>query len=199
MKRGSTRRGAPFLRAHRARRFCSPKGLLFYFSRTVRECALRGIFSFSKENIPLTPPRERLRLAVSGLNDFYASGVEVPAWRHCFARRQWFCKTICLCSYHPLLRSRWRLCCLTDAAHPLRVPLCTALALRSVCSPSSCKLPMCGVKGQGPLRSLGGLRGIFSHMREYPPYPVQRLRRCLPRGTSAANLSHLCEQEGVFL
>ena len=71
--------------------------------------------------------------------------------------------------------------------------------LRSACSSSSCKLPMCGVKGQGPLRSLGGLRGIFSHMREYPPYPVQRLRRCLPRGTSAANLSHLCEQEGVFL
>ena len=26
--------------------------------------------------------------------------------------------------YYPLLRSRWRLCCLTDAAHPLRVPLC---------------------------------------------------------------------------
>ena len=24
-----------------------------------------------------------------------------------------------LCSYYPLLRSRWRLCCLTDAAHPL--------------------------------------------------------------------------------
>ena len=75
----------------------------------------------------------------------------------------------------------------------------TVPALRSVCSPSSCKLPMCGVKGQDPLRSLGGLRGIFSHVREYPPYPVQRLRRCLPRGTSAANLSHLCEQEGVFL
>ena len=47
-------------------------------------------------------PRERLRLAVSSSNDFCASGVEVPAWRHCFARRQWFCKTICLCSYHPL-------------------------------------------------------------------------------------------------
>ena len=28
------------------------------------------------------------------------------------------------CSYHPLLRSRWRLCCLTDAAHPLRVIRC---------------------------------------------------------------------------
>ena len=44
-----------------ARRFCRPKGLLFYFFRTVRECALRGIFSFEKENIPLTPPRERTR------------------------------------------------------------------------------------------------------------------------------------------
>ena len=37
-----------------------------------------------------------------------------------------------------------------------------------------------GVKGQGPLRSLGGPRGIFSHVREYPPFPVQRLRRCFP-------------------
>ena len=29
-----------------------------------------------------------------------------------------------VCFYYPLLRSRWRLCRLTDAAHPLRVPLC---------------------------------------------------------------------------
>ena len=28
-----------------------------------------------------------------------------------------------------------------------------------------------GVKGQGPLRSLGGLRGPFSHVREWPPFP----------------------------
>ena len=34
------------------------------------------------------------------------------------------CKTICLCFYYPLLRSRWQLCCLTVAAHPVRVPLC---------------------------------------------------------------------------
>ena len=114
-------------------------------------------------------------------------------------------------SYYPLLRSRWRLCRLTDAVHSLRVPLCpscrstayfpsteepinaasaamplfrkqsaaevTSLAphgskarlktvtnrrdswrshvhrtrLRSACNSSSCKLPMCGVKGQGPL------------------------------------------------
>ena len=28
-----------------------------------------------------------------------------------------------------------------------------------------------GVKGQSPLRSLGGSRGPFSHVREWPPYP----------------------------
>ena len=30
------------------------------------------------------------------------------------------------------------------------------------------------VKGQGPLRSLGGPRGIFSHVREYPPFFAPR-------------------------
>ncbi len=34
--------------------------------------------------------------------------------------------------------------------------------LRSACNSSSCKLPMCGVKGQGPLRSLGGSKGGHS-------------------------------------
>ena len=29
-----------------------------------------------------------------------------------------------------------------------------------------------GVKGQSPLRSLGGPRGPFSHVREWPPLPV---------------------------
>ena len=47
----------------------------------------------------------------------------------------------------------------------------TAPTLRSACSPSSYRLPMCGVKGRRPLRSLGGPRGPFSHAREYPPYP----------------------------
>ncbi len=150
----------------------------------------------------------------------------------------------------PLLRSRWRLCCLTDAAHPLRVPLCpscrsasnhllptmhTVSIMRTAASEAMplrqaipglieseversyvrvmnrrqsdsedrsksnrldikqgrhlirqalqfFELLACngGVKGQGPLRSLGGPRGIFSHVREYPPFPVQRLRRCFP-------------------
>ena len=48
--------------------------------------------------------------------------------------------------------------------------------LRSVCSSSSCKPAMCGVKGQCPLRSLGGSRGPVSHVREWPPFP-HSLRR----------------------
>ena len=41
-----------------------------------------------------------------------------------------------------------------------------------------------GGKGQGPLRSLGGPRGIFSHVREYPPYFGQRRWRCPPPALS---------------
>ena len=37
-----------------------------------------------------------------------------------------------------------------------------------------------GVKGQGPLRSLGGPRGIFSHVREYPPFFTPRTVRGTP-------------------
>ena len=47
-----------------------------------------------------------------------------------------------------------------------------------------------GVKGQSPLRSLGGPRGPFSHVREWPPYSVQRPRRCSPLQT-ARSLFHL--------
>ena len=47
----------------------------------------------------------------------------------------------------------------------------TAPSLRSACSSSSYRLPMCGVKGRRPLRSLGGPRGPFSHVREWPPFP----------------------------
>ncbi len=65
----------------------------------------------------------------------------------------------------------------------------------------SFKLQTANVRGQGarPLAFSWGDKGVFSHVREYPPYPVQRLRRCLPRGTSAANPSHLCEKGGSFL
>ena len=72
-----------------------------------------------KENGPFGTPRERLRLAVSGLDDFYASGMKMPA-RGVAALALLYDLAY---FYYSLLRSRWRLCCLTDAAHPLRVPL----------------------------------------------------------------------------
>ena len=39
---------------------------------------------------------------------------------------RWVLRYDLICSYYPLLRSRWRLCRLTDAVHPLRVPLCSS-------------------------------------------------------------------------
>ena len=39
----------------------------------------KGVFSFAKETTPFGTPRERLRLAVSDLNDSYASGMGMPA------------------------------------------------------------------------------------------------------------------------
>ncbi len=56
------------------------------FAQVRRICRLRaagakGIFSFAKENIPFGPPRERLRLAVSGLNNSDVSEVKVPRAR----------------------------------------------------------------------------------------------------------------------
>ena len=65
------------LRAHRARGFCSPKGLLLSLHRAGGES--KGPFSFAKENGPFGTPRERLRLAVQSLNDLCASGMRLPA------------------------------------------------------------------------------------------------------------------------
>ena len=67
------------LRAHRARGFCSPKGLLLSLHRAGGES--KGAFSFAKENAPFGTPRERLRLAVSGLNNSDVSEVKVPRAR----------------------------------------------------------------------------------------------------------------------
>ena len=44
--------------------------------------------------------------------------------------------------------------------------------LRSVCSSSSCKLPMSGVEGNTPRLSLGVPKGVFSLEREYPLCPA---------------------------
>ena len=56
------------------------------FAQARRICRLwaagaKGIFSFAKENIPFGTPRERLRLAVSGLNNSDVSEVKVPRAR----------------------------------------------------------------------------------------------------------------------
>ena len=94
-------------------------GLLF--PAPCRERGKGRDISFSKRDIPpFHPPREnfhckRVARRAAMLADCTAHSAALP-------------RLVLLydlpCSYHPLLRSRWRLCCLTDAAHPLRVPLC---------------------------------------------------------------------------
>ena len=80
-------------------------------------------FSFPRKKTGgVTVQKKGVGLAVSGSNDLYASGMKMIA-RGVAALAllddlAYF--------YYPLLRSRWRLCCLTDAVHPLRVPLCPA-------------------------------------------------------------------------
>ncbi len=72
------------------RRICRP-----------RAAGAKGIFSFAKENIPFGTPRERLRLAVSGLNNSDVSEVKVPRARRSrvsIARRFASASTIRCCA-----------------------------------------------------------------------------------------------------
>ena len=94
--------------------------------------------------------------------------------RHCCARTQSAARLPSLAP-HGVRRGCW----MNRLAGTRGEATYTALTLRSACSHSSCKPAMCGVKGQSPSRSLGGPRGPFSHVREWPPYSVQRHRRCL--------------------
>ena len=52
-----------------------------------------------------------------------------------------------------------------------------------------------GVKGQSPLRSLGGPRGIFSHVREYPPYPQPHTVREKAAASSGCSPSAPCAEK----
>ena len=54
-----------------------------------------------------------------------------------------------------------------------------------------------GVKGQGPLRSLGGTRGPFSHVREWSPFPCSASGAAIP--LSAARRDFLSVSEKHLL
>ena len=114
--------------------------------------------------------------------------------RHCSMRRakqcRYFARSLPPSKRHSCLTVVRRGCDLSRIAEIHGEAMYTAPTLRSACSYSSLRLPMCGVKGHGPLRSLGGPRGPFSHVREWPPYSVQRPRRCSPLQT-ARSLFHL--------
>ena len=88
---------------------------------TCRGADKGGVSLFQKEiPLPYTLP-EKICIASVRLEELRRLPIATCCARRSRVER---CYTTCLCSYSPLLRSRWRLCCLTDAAHPLRVPLC---------------------------------------------------------------------------
>ena len=203
----------------------------------------RGLFSFVKENSPLSIPQEKgFRLAVSISNDLFPSGMEMPARGNAAFRatiRFASAPTIRCRSAHlvevqtnlllPTMHTVSIMRTAASEAMPLRQAISGLIESeversyvrvtnrrqsdredRSKSNRLDTKqgrhlirqalqffeLLACngGVKGQGPLRSLGGPRGIFSHVREYPPFGVAartplsllRLRgkRCSPFGLS---------------
>ena len=96
-----------------ARRFCSPKGLLFYFSRTVRECALRGIFSFHGKRIsPFDPQEKGIRIVSEQLEELQCLPIALPIARRsrvglCYTT--WLaptirCRSACLVVVQPNFR-----------------------------------------------------------------------------------------------
>ena len=67
------------MRPPRAAGFLSQRGSAASLFPTPCGSESKGPFSFAKENGPFGTPRERLCLAVSGLNYFDASGMQLPA------------------------------------------------------------------------------------------------------------------------
>ena len=93
--------------------------------------------------------------------------------RHCSMRRakqcRYFARSLPPSKRHSCLTVVRRGCDLSRIAEIHGEAMYTALTLRSACSHSSCKLPMCGVKGQGPLPFSGGSKGGILFGKRIPP------------------------------
>ena len=155
----------------------------------------KGPFSFAKENGPLLIPQEKgIRLAVSDLNDSYASGMGMPARggaafsvairlasapiircrsAHLVEVRsnhrlppvptmrraqqcRYFASSLPPSKRHSRLTIVRRGCWMCRNVGIHGKAMYTALTLRSACSSSRSRLPMCGVEGEGPSSFLLG-------------------------------------------
>ena len=101
--------------------------------------------------------------------------------RHCSMRRakqcRYFARSLPPSKRHSCLTVVRRGCDLSRIAEIHGEAMYTALTLRSACSHSSCKLPMCGVKGQGPLPFSGGCKGGILFGKRIPPLSAPAARR----------------------
>ena len=132
----------------------------------------RGIFSFSKENIPLTPPRERTRGLTPRPRTLAAFGS----------------KSYTRCALH----SRWQLCCLTDVAYPLRVIRCGVHGFAmSPCDSS----PFSTAPYYREARVTTARRQTPCRMRHYC---TRRIDECLGRRKLGYTATRLAERQRII-
>ena len=94
----------------------------------------------------------------------------VPTMRRAKQCR-YFARSLPPSKRHSRLTTVRRGCDLSRIAEIHGEAMYTALTLRSACSSSSYRLPMCGVKGQGPLPFSGGSKGGILFGKRIPPLP----------------------------
>ena len=151
---------------------------------------VKGGYSLSRKRIiPFkSPKRKVLTLQASSSKSCDACRLHF----HSAAKPRCSCYTICLCFYYPLLRSRWRLCCLTDAAHPLQVPLCPSCrstayfpSTASLHNAASAAMPLFRTQSAAEQTSLAS-HGSKARLRVFTNRRRFMAKPCTPRPHCAA-------------
>ena len=127
--------------------------------------------------------------------------------RHCSMRRakqcRYFARSLPPSKRHSCLTIVRRGCWMCRIAGIHGEAMYTAPDSASAAALRDTDCQCAGSRGRAPCVLLGVPRGPFSHVREWPPYSVQRQRRCLPpppctvqgqkQRCRAASPSHPCE------
>ena len=163
-----------------------------FFPRTARRenaarrrcCRSKGVFSFQREH-PLWNPQRSAHLVEVHLIIVYRGTHQCGERSNAAFGKQSAAEQTSLAPHDSKARLRVVTTCRRFMAKPCTPHPTTRKGYATSVRQQSCQrlcnaqrvqffeLLSCngGVKGQSPLRSLGGPRGPFSHVREWPPYP----------------------------
>ena len=145
----------------------------WFFPRTARRgnaarrhcCRSKGVFSFQREH-PLWNPQRSAHLVEVHLIIVYRGTHQCGERSNAAFGKQSAAEQTSLAPHDSKARLRVVTICRRFMAKPCTPhPTAQRVQLFELLSCNG------GVKGQSPLRSLGGPRGPFSHVREWPPYP----------------------------